>query len=390
MKVGLIGCGGRGSGAAVNAMEADYRVRITALGDLYSERIDVCRKSLGRKYKEQMTVADEQCFSGIDAYRDVLATDVDVVLLATPPHFRPQHIEAAVDAGKQIFCEKPVAVDPVGVHRVEAACKRADEKGLNVVSGLCWRYHTGLIETMNRVLDGQIGDIVSTQANYLASPVWEKVRQPDETEMEYQLRNWYNYVWLSGDHIVEQFIHSLDKAMWLHRDEPPVAAYGLGGRQLRNPETQGDIYDHFAVVYEWADETRTYANTRQMPNCFSQTEDFVYGTNGWAKLIAGEIYGENAWKHQGDVIQMHQAEQNAFFAAIRGERDRINNGDYMCKSTMMAILGREVCYTGQRLTYEELAASPLSLMPPDYEATTEPPPVLVREPGRYSLEKTAG
>ena len=385
IRVGLIGCGGRGRGAAVNAMNADYNVRIVGLADLYPQAIATCRRSLAKNNEKQFTVEDDQCFTGIDAYRQLLATDIDVVLLAAPPHFRPAHLAAAVDAGKQIFCEKPVAVDPAGVRDVMASCQRAEAAGLNLVSGLCWRYHTGMIEGINRVLDGAVGDIRITQANYLASPVWMKTREPGESDMEYQLRNWYNYIWLSGDHYVEQFIHSLDKALWLHRDEPPVRAYGMGGRQNRDDETQGNIYDHFAVVYEWADGSRTFANTRQMSDCFTETEDYVFGSKGTAKLIAGEITGENPWKFEGDVIQMHQAEQNEMFAAIRGERPRINNGDYMCKSTMMSILGREVCYSGKILTYEQVANSPLNLSPPDYAASTQPPPVIVPEPGNYTF-----
>ncbi len=385
IKVGLIGCGGRGSGAAVNAMEADTNVRIVAMADLYDNAIQNCRRSLSRKYASQLVVDDEHCFSGLDAYKKLLATDINVVLIAAPPFFRPDHFEAAVAAGMQIFCEKPIATDAVGVRRVEAACKEADAKGLNVVSGLCWRYHTGMIETINRIHDGAIGDIVTIQSNYLTGPVWMKARNPEESEMQYQLRNWYNYIWLSGDHIVEQFIHSIDKALWLQRDVPPARAYGLGGRQLRDDATQGNIYDHFSVIYEWEDGKRCYAHTRQIPNCYTEVEDFVFGSNGKAKLCRNEIEGPNPYKHMEEVVQMHQAEQNEFFKAIRGERERINNGDYMCKSTLMSIMGREACYTGQTLKWDEVALSGLDFTPASYE-DKDAPPVVVPQPGIYKLK----
>lgn len=384
IRVGLVGCGGRGSGAAINAMKADPAVRITAMADLFAEPMERQRKSLGLKYKDQMRVDEETSFVGFDSYKELLASDIDVVLLASPPHYRPDHIEEAVRQNKQIFCEKPVAVDPTGVRRVAAACQEAERKGLNVVSGLCWRYDRGLKQTVEKVMDGAIGNIVTTQANYLTNPVWMKVREPDESEMEYQCRNWYNHIWLSGDHIVEQFIHSLDKALWLHDDKPPLKAYGLGGRQLRSDELQGDIYDHFSVVYEWADGTRTFAHTRQMRGCMNQTEDYVFGDAGQAKLIAHELSGKTEWKFDEPSVQMHQAEQDEFFKAVQGRRGRINNGDYMCRSTLMAILGREVCYTGKSLDYQEVADSPQDLRPDAY-AWGDAPPVVVPQPGRYQF-----
>ena len=382
IRVGLIGCGGRGLGAAVNAMKADPNVRITAMADLFQPSIDRGMRSLKVHSSEQFQVEADHTFTGFDSYKQLLATDVDVVLLASPPHYRPDHMEASVAAGKHIFCEKPVAVDPVGVRRVEASSKLAAEKGLNLVSGLCWRYDAGMMETVKRIHDGQIGKIVSTQADYLTNSLWTKIKKPEMTEMEYQCFNWYNYIWLSGDHIVEQFIHSLDKALWLRHDEPPVRAYGIGGRQRRTEVLNGNIYDHFSVTYQWADGTRTHANTRQMRNCKNQTEDFVFGTNGSARLIKHRIEGPNEWRFKGDEVQMHQAEQNELFKAIRGERETINNGDYMCKSTLMAILGREVCYTGHEMSWEQIAGSQQDLRPAKYE-WGDGPEVKIPQPGKY-------
>jgi predicted dehydrogenase len=385
IRVGLIGCGGRGRGAAENAMNADTNVRIVGLADLYDSSIKACRESLSKKNVTQFTVEDDRCFVGLDSYKKLLATDIDVVLIAAPPFYRPEHFEAAVRAGKQIFCEKPIATDVVGVRRVESACKDADSKGLNVVSGLCWRYDELMLDMMKRVHDGAVGDIVTIQSNYLTNPVWSKERKPGESEIEYQMRNWMNYVWLSGDHIVEQFIHSLDKALWLNHDVPPARAYGLGGRLTRNDETEGDIYDHFSVIYEWENGRRCFAHTRQMQDCFNQTDDFVFGTEGKATMCKGIIEGKNPYKHSGEGVQMHQAEQNEFFKAVRGERPRINNGDYMCKSTMMAILGREACYTGKVISYDDLAKSNLDLSPASFDAA-DAPKVIVRKPGQYHLD----
>lgn len=384
IRVGLVGCGGRGNGAAINAMSAGADIKIVAVGDLFEDSITASRKSLSKQRPEQFLIDDDHAFVGFDAYKQVIDSDIDVVLLASPPHYRPDHIEYAVAAGKHIFAEKPIATDPHGVRRVEASCLQADAKGLNIVSGLCWRYDAGIRQTVEKIHDGAIGSIVTTQANYLSNPVWMKTRLPGETEMQYQCRNWYNYTWLSGDHCVEQFIHSLDKAMWLRHDEPPVKAYGLGGRQLRSDVTQGDIYDHFAIIYEWADGTRTYANTRQMAGCFNETEDYIYGTDGTAKLIGHEILGKHPWKFSGKKVGMYEQEHVELFDAVRGNRDRINNGTYMCRSTMMAILGREVCYSGKELTYQQVATSPQRLGPQtyDWDQVVE---VKVAQPGKYKF-----
>ena len=386
IRVGLVGCGGRGSGAAINAMNADPNVRIVALSDLFDDSIQRCRTGLSKRFPEQFTVDPEMCFDGFDGYEKLMQTDIDVVLLASPPHYRPDHIESAVQHDKQIFCEKPVATDIAGLKRVEAACEKANEKGLNIVSGLCWRYHKGLKQTVDKVLDGAIGEIRSIQVDYLTSPIWIKAKKPDETEMQYQCRNWYYYTWLSGDHIVEQTIHSLDKAMWLRGDQMPVSAVGLGGRQRRSDLTQGNIYDHFSVVYQWDDDVKCHAYTRQMSGCFNQTEDFVYGTTGSAQLIANKIQSHSGdWQFEGESVQMHQAEQDEFFAAVAGRRDRIDNSLYMCRSTAMAILGREATYTGKELTYQELLQSNLDLSPEAYAFDAPAPEVKIRQPGKYKL-----
>lgn len=386
IKVGLVGCGGRGNGAAKNAMTADPGCRLTAIAEVFYNRMEEGKKQLRKSLGDQYEVPDDQCFTGWEALEQILATDIDVILLATPPGFRPAQMEAAVNAGKHVFCEKPVAVDPVGVRRVMAASEKAKEKGLSVVSGLCWRYDLGVKATMEKIHSGAIGEIVSIQENYLTSTLWLRNPQPDWTPMHRQVLNWLYYKWLSGDHIVEQFIHSLDKAMWLHHDVPPIKCYGSGGRQVRTSTDYGDIYDHFSVVYEWADGTRCFASTRQMSDCFNETEDFVFGTKGTAKVLANKISGQETWSYEGKKPSMYDLEHVALMNAIR-RNEPINNGDYMCKSTMMAIMGREAAYSGQTITWDQMMASEMKLGP-DKPTWGEAPAVEVPMPGRYRFTET--
>lgn len=292
IKVGLVGCGGRGSGAAVNAANADKNIRITVMADVFPDQLKHAREVLGKQLGDKLAVKDEFCFHGFDAYQKVMKTDVDVVLLCTPPHFRPEHLRAAVEAGKHVFCEKPVAVDSPGVRSVLETCEKAKQKNLAIVSGLCWRYDYGVKETMKQIQDGAIGDIVAIQENYLTGTLWQRPRQPDWSEMEYQMRNWLYYTWLSGDHIVEQHVHSLDKALWLMGDNPPEACVGLGGRQVRTDAKWGHIYDHFATSFEWPNGVRMYSFTRQMANCVGDVDDYVLGTKGQAIVLKNTIKGE--------------------------------------------------------------------------------------------------
>ena len=367
LKVGLIGCGGRGSGAAVNATRESNRAVLTAMAELFPDRLETAKTRLKKALGERYQVEDDQCFCGFDGYKKLLETDVDVVLLCTPPHFRPEQLEASVNAGKHIFCEKPIAVDPTGVRMVMATCEKAEAKGLNVVSGLCWRYHKGVRETIQQIKDGAIGNIISMQENYLTGTLWYRGRKEEWSEMENQCRNWYYYTWLSGDHIVEQFIHSLDKSLWLKDDQPPEVCFGLGGRQVRTEEKFGNIYDHFAVCYEWADGTKCFAYTRQMKGAFGNVEDYILGTSGNAKVLKHQIEGTTNWRYKakGDP-SMYDAEHAALFEAIRSGKP-INNGKYMSYSTMMAILGREVCYTGQRIKWLDAINASQSLGPDKYE-----------------------
>ncbi|WP_425618891.1 Gfo/Idh/MocA family protein [Anatilimnocola sp. NA78] len=376
LKVALIGCGGRGTGAAVDAMAADKNAKITVLADAFGDRIETAKNSLKNPLGEQLDVKPENCFVGIDAYKQVMASDVDVVLLCSPPGFRPAHLRAAVEAGKHIFCEKPVAVDAPGVRHVLESVEMAKQKNLNLVSGLCWRYDYGVRETMKQIQDGMIGDIVAIHENYLAGPLWHRGREEKWTEMEYQMRNWLYFTWLSGDHNAEQHIHSLDKAMWLMGDKPPLYCYGIGGRQVRTEPKWGNIYDHHAVVYEWENGVKCFAFTRQMPVGFNETEDFVMGTKGKASIIKHEVVaGDTKWKYRGPKPSMYKVEHVELFGAIRSGTP-INNGIYMSYSTLLAIMGRMATYTGEKITWEMAMNSKEDLTPPKLEFGDTPIPTV--------------
>ena len=374
IKVGLIGCGGRGTGAATQALSADKNVKLIAMGDAFEDSLQASLKNLEKNedIKGKVAVAPEMCFHGFDAYKQVIDSGIDVVLLTTPPHFRPMHLEYAVEKGKHIFCEKPVAVDGPGVRRVMATVAEAKKKNLALVSGLCWRYDPAVRETMKRVLDGAIGDIVTIHETYLTSGLWHRGRKPEWSEMEYQMRNWLYFTWLSGDHNVEQHIHSLDKAAWAMKDEPPARATGLGGRQVRTDPMYGHIFDHHAVVYEYANGVKSFAFCRQQNDCANSVEDFFYGTKGTAQVLSKyEIKDGNGnitWKYKAaskKKADMYQVEHDELFASIRSGQP-INNGDYMAKSTMLAILGRMATYTGQTIEWGQALNSQEDLSPAAY------------------------
>ncbi len=379
LRIGLIGCGGRGTGAAVNALGADKNCKLVAMADAFADRLenslDALRKHAAKmEAPQKVAVGKDHCFVGLDAADKLIQSDVDVVILAEPPHFRPAHLKAAVEAGKHIFCEKPVAVDTPGIRSVLSTVEEAKRKKLSLVSGLCWRYDQGVCETMKRVLDGAIGEIKSIQETYLAGVLSHRNRLPQWTEMEYQLRNWQYFVWLSGDFNTEQHVHSLDKAAWAMRDEPPQRAWGLGGCLLRNRK-DGDVYDHHAVRYEYPGGVHVHAYCRQMPGCYNDVTDIIVGTKGRAILPnKPRIEGEKPWQFTGPhaLSQAYDEEHRRLLAAIRSGQP-VNNGLYMARSTMWAILGRMVDYTGQPLTWEEAINSQHSFAPAAYALDADPP-----------------
>lgn len=386
LQVGLIGCGGRGTGAATQALQADKNVKLTAMGDMFQPRLDSSLRSL-KQQKEiaaKVDVPDDRQFFGFDAYQQVLSSGVDVVLLATPPHFRPMHLKAAIEAGKHVFAEKPVAVDAPGIHSVLESCAEAKRKDLSVVSGLCLRYDQGFQETVQRLHEGQAGDIHTVMANDYRGSIWVKPRQPDWTEMHWQMHNWYYFTWLSGDFNVEQHVHYLDIAAWILQGYP-VKAIGMGGRQVRTDEIYGNIYDHHSVVYEYENGSRIVSNCRQQPGCKNEMGVVAQGSKGQAKLSHKEtsIYGASPWSFEGPAKNCYQVEHDKLFAGIRNGQP-INNGQYMAQSTLLAIMGRMATYTGQEVTWQQAWNSKEDLSPSQY-AWGDAPKIEIARPGITKL-----
>jgi predicted dehydrogenase len=391
LKVGLIGCGGRGTGAATQALQADKNVKLWALADVFQDRLE---RSLGRLQKDKavagkVDVAAERRFVGFDAYRQVIAC-CDVVLLCTPPGFRPAHLHAAVQANRHVFAEKPVAVDAPGVRSVLATCAEAAKRRLSIVSGLCLRYSTQYREMMRRLHDGALGDIRALQANDLRGGIWMFPREREWSDMEWQMRNWYYFTWLSGDFNVEQHVHNLDVCAWAMRDQYPARCFGMGGRAARTGPEYGHIYDHFAVTYEYDNGAKVFSNTRQMPRCRNDITVYALGANGRAVISErGDrggmtITGPKSWQARGKDNDVFQAEHDELFASIRNGRP-INNGEYMAKSTLMAIMGRMAAYTGEIVEWQVALNSKEDLTPPRYEWGKMPtPPIAVPGVTRFT------
>jgi predicted dehydrogenase len=384
LKIGLIGCGGRGSGAAAQALHADPNVKLWAVGDAFPDRLKESLDGLRKdgELTAKIDVTPERCFTGFDAYKGVIGSGVDVVLLCTPPHFRPLHFEAAVAAGKHCFVEKPVAVDGPGCRKVLDVCREAKKKNLAVVSGLCYRYEHAKRETMKRVHDGAVGDIVALHTTYNAWGLWKRDRQQGWSDMEWQLRNWLYFTWLSGDHIVEQHVHSLDKMAWAMQDTYPVRASGMGGRQARVEPEYGHIFDHHAVVFEYANGVKLFSFCRQQNNTAKDVSDYILGTEGTCDVMKHVITGKNKWRlgKPDPRDNMYQNEHDELFASIRAGKP-INNGEFMTNSTLLGIMGRMATYTGKIITWEMALNSREDLSPPAYTWGPLPvPPVPV--PGK--------
>jgi len=379
LRVGLVGCGGRGTGAAAQALNADPQTKLVAMADAFGDRLEMSLSNLKKQPNigDRVQVDEDHRFSGFDAYKNVIDS-CDVVLLATPPHFRPMQLKAAVEAGKHVFVEKPVGVDAAGVRSVLESCKEAEKKGLSIVSGLCWRYHNGMRETFQQIHDGAIGDVTALQCSYNSGGVWDPRKTHDEckSEMEYQMRNWYYYTWLSGDFNVEQHVHSLDKMAWTMKDETPVKVSGTGGRQQRTDPKYGNIYDHFCIVYEYANGVKAFARCRHFAGSTNDVTDHIYGSKGRMDVFKHRAYdysGKSIWSFRGKKNNMYQTEHDEFFASIRSGSP-INNGYYMSMSSMLAIAGRMVAYTGKTLTWDQCMNSQLDLTPNEYDWIDIPVP----------------
>lgn len=368
LKVGVVGCGGRGTGAAANILEAAPETQIWAMADVFAERIASSKSQLAALDPEQATRAEvpaERCFTGFDGYKQLLdLKDVDIVILATPPGFRPVQFEAAVRAGKHVFVEKPVGVDPAGIRRVLAACDEADRRGLSVVAGTQRRHENCYLEAMKRLGAGFIGKITSARVYWNQGGLWMNPRQPEWSDLEWQLRNWLYFTWLSGDHIVEQHVHNLDVANWV-LGATPVSCWAMGGRQVRTSPAFGHVFDHFAVEYVYPDGQTVQSYCRQIDGCDGRVEEVFVGTAGTCVLSSGrgEIVGERSWKFGGRNNNPYVQEHADLVRSIR-EGKPTNEGRAVAHSTLTAIMGRMAAYTGKKVTWEQALNSALDLSRP--------------------------
>jgi predicted dehydrogenase len=367
----MIGCGGRCTDAATDALDADPGVRIVAMADLFSDRLESSLEKIKAHGQDRVVVDKDHRFVGFDGWRHVIESS-DVVLIACASKFHPRCLRAAVEAGKHVFVEKPHGIDPVGVRATQAACDLAKTKGLSVLSGLHNRYDPGVVETMKRIHDGAIGDIISMEVNFLRAPYVLVERQRGWSEMEYQCRNWYHFSWLSGDDVTQSLVHSVDKASWAMHEEAPIRAHGLAGRSASFGPIYGDVFDHHSVVYHYANGTRLYALCRTQNECHGDVSDYIFGTKGRASLLNYKIEGQNKWDYPGPFLNPYKEEHKAFFAAIRSGKP-INSGSYMANSTMVAVLGQIACYTGRQLGWKKAYDADFAFEPRDCDFNTEPP-----------------
>lgn len=389
LKVGLIGCGGRGSGAASQALSADPNVVLHAMGDLFADQLQKSMANLTEIHGDKVAVSPEHQYVGFDAYKKVLASGVDVVILATTPAFRPLHIEAAVEAGKHIFCEKPVAVDAAGIRKVLEASKKAKAKNVSIVSGFCWRFHEPKRAAFGKINAGAIGK-VSTVYNTYNTGATYRTWQPENPRLEsaeWQLRNWPFFNWLSGDHLVEQAVHSVDMMSWAFNDINPVSAVATGGRQVRTDPKAGNIYDHFAITYEYPDGAKGFHISRQQPGCENSYSVEAWGTKGNALIDCSKnVHQINSsgklWTYSGVQNDMYQTEHNELFAAIRKGKV-ISQGDAVAHGSMLAIFGRMAAYTGKKITWDEAIHSQEKLGPDvaSYNFDLTIPVTAVAQPG---------
>jgi predicted dehydrogenase len=392
LRVGLVGCGGRGTGAARDAVEGAPEVEIVAMGELFEDRLTRSREALGEAVGASLKVTDDTCFVGFDAYKRVIESDVDMVILATPPAFRPQHLRACIEAGKHVFMEKPVSVDPVGTRHILETARMADEKGLSVVAGTLYRRQPSFMKAVERIHDGAIGELVAAQEYYMTGPVWLRERKPGMSDMEWQCLNWYYFTWLSGDHIVEQFVHNLDVINWVFQGHPE-SAYASGGRLKRIQPEYGHIYDHFAVEFTYSNGARVQAMCRQMANCQTRVENRIVGSSGVADVNPARSLIK---AHDGrEIFRMDERGNNAYVQehtdlinAIR-EGTPINETEQIAHSTLTAILGRESAYTGQLVTWDEILNSSQSLVPGEISFDVPAPKAEVPIPGVTSIDRIA-
>jgi predicted dehydrogenase len=378
IRVGVVGCGGRGSGAAHDCVNSSPGVKIVALADSFKDRLGGLKKDFN--------VPDDRCFVGLDSYKKLMALDdINMVILATPPGFRPPQFAEAIRRGKHVFMEKPVAVCPAGAKMVIEASELATQKGLGVVAGTQRRHQPEYVETMKRIHDGAIGDIVSAQCYWNMGGLWVSERQPGQSDVDWQIRNWLYFTWLSGDHICEQHVHNIDVINWAFKDVQPESVYAVGGRQYRTDPKYGNIFDHFGVEFSYPGDVRTISTCRQIEGTANNVSERVVGTKGWSDCC-GTIVGENAWRYRGPRANSYVQEHTDLIKSIRDGKP-LNEGKQIAESTLCAIMGRESAYSRQQFTRSWfMNRCTLNLVPAEDLKLSDAMPVpAVAIPGQYQL-----
>ena len=404
IRIGIVGCGGRGSGALSDSMKADPYVELVAMGDVDATRLETSYKNISAQFEKQVKVPDANKFVGIDAIDRVLASDIDIVFLTTPPGFRPGHLHKAINAGKHVFCEKPLGVDAPSIRHALEAVKKAKEKNLAIQTGFCWRFNTAERATWKKLHDGFIGDVRAYYGTYLTSSPWlPKERQPGWTDLEYQMKNWLYYTWLSGDILVEQAVHSVDKMNWAFKDAPPVKCTALGGRVQRVEKEFGNVFDNFGVMYEFPNGGRGFIFCRQQAGCSNENADYIIGANGKGQVNGfkplhmlektdGErwLYEKNGGEggtEAGLRNEMYVQEHLELIQSIRAGKP-VNNGEQLAHSSMVAIMGRMSAYSGKTIEWEDAINSKETWVPANIDTiklSDAPPETVIAVPGRYKL-----
>jgi myo-inositol 2-dehydrogenase/D-chiro-inositol 1-dehydrogenase len=373
IRVGLIGCGARGPGAVVNALTVDRGARLVALGDVFADQVKSRREILKKEKPEQVQVDDNHCFSGLDSYKHVIES-ADVVLVACAAKYHSVYLQAAVEAGKHVFVEKPHAIDPVGVRRIAAAAELAKKNRTSILSGFQSRYQPMFRELIARIRDGAIGEIVAFEEHFERGPYNMVGRNPSWSEVEFQFRAQMHFTWLSGDDVNQSLAHNLDRVTWAMKEQTPVSAHGMGGRSASFGVVYGNTFDHHAVVYEYANGVRAYAYCRTQDGCYGSGESIILGSKGRAFMYGGRIEGETSWKYKGPGGNPYDLEHKAFFEAIRSGNP-LNCGDYMARSSQVAVMGQLTCYCGRELTWDQVSKSNFVFTPKaaDVRLDMEPP-----------------
>jgi len=385
IRVGMIGCGGRNTGAAAQALTADPGARLVAMCDIFMDRVKSKRRILKEQKNEQVIVDDDHCFAGFDGYKHVIEAS-DVVVIANAAKFHPLHAISAIKAGKHVFVEKPHGIDPASVKLMQQAAELAKQKKLCLVSGLHSRYHAGYAETVQRIHDGAIGDVVAIEENFLRGPYGVIERKAGLTELQWQCSTQYHFRWLSGDDVPQSLVHNLDRSSWAMKNKAPVKCHGLGGRSSMTEPIYGDVFDHHSVVYEFANGVLIYAFCRTTNGCHNDSSSVVLGSKGKANITGCRIWGETNWRWKGRC-DPYQREHDVLFKAIRSG-EPINNGDYMARSTMITVMGQISCYTGKEVTWEQINKSDFYYPPKPEDCRDDmEPPVKAGPDGSYPVPK---